>query len=273
MIDSHTHTRYSKHAVGSVDDLVHTALARGIKIITITDHAPFFFDKENRLLESELQQYLLDIDHAKSKYDGEITILKGLEFDFVQGSYDYIIHMLDQLELDFVMGSIHYIPVGNEYVRIWDLPSLNKPDVLESYFSALHDLLQCGLFDAVGHPDALLRGVPDDVFVKHFTPVLPLFTKNDIAYELNASGLRKTTLDPISGREILGVWSYPSLSLLSQLITQEISFTIGSDAHDPVNVGEGIQEILQTLIPSGLRTISYFKNRQRIEVSAHSLCF
>lgn len=54
MIDSHSHTLYSKHATGSVDELVRSSIAAGISILTITDHAPFPVDADNRLLESEL---------------------------------------------------------------------------------------------------------------------------------------------------------------------------------------------------------------------------
>lgn len=272
MIDSHTHSSYSKHAVGSIDDLVCMALAKGVRILTITDHAPFFVDENNRLLKSELQQYLLDIEQAKAKYAGEITILKGLELDFMPGAYDYLARMVSKLDLDFLIGSIHYIPVNNEHVKVWDLQRLNNPGVLESYFTVLEELLQSGLFDAVGHPDALLRAIPDSVFLEYLEPLLPLFTRNKIAYELNSSGLRKTALDPLSGCEAVNIWSYPSLSILPQLITQNISCTIGSDAHAPADVGEGIEELLQMLIPAGLNTVSYFENRRRIDAPVHSLC-
>lgn len=271
MIDSHTHTRYSKHAVGSVDDLVRAAIENGIKILTITDHAPFFVDETNRLLESELQTYSEEIDRAKEKYAGAIKVLKGLELDYMPGAHDYLDRMLKHLDLDFVIGSIHYVPVNQGYVKVWDLHRLNNPEVLLSYFQVLKELLQCNLFDAVGHPDVLLRSVPESAMYEHFNHLLPLFTRHQIAYELNASGLRKTTLDQESLQEVNGIWSYPSLSMLPQLIAEGISCTIGSDAHNPTDVGAGIQELLGTLVPAGLTNISYFENRRRIEVSIQEI--
>jgi histidinol-phosphatase (PHP family) len=271
MIDSHTHTLYSKHAIGSVDDLVRAAVSKGVKVLTITDHAPFFVDKTNRLLESELQAYFKDIDQAKAKYAGTIKILKGLELDYTPGAYDYLVRMLNHLELDFVIGSIHYIPVHHSHVKVWDLSRLNDPEVLESYFKVLEELLTCNLFDAVGHPDALLRTVPDSVFCEHLNPLVPLFVRHQIAYELNASGLRKTTFDLASRQETHGIWSYPSRSVLSQLTAEGVPFTIGSDAHDPVDVGAGIQELLGALAPVGISRISYFENRHRIDVAIQDL--
>ncbi|EOE7419015.1 PHP domain-containing protein, partial [Pseudomonas aeruginosa] len=52
MIDSHSHTSYSKHATGTVDELVRASIAAGVTILTITDHAPFPVDTDNRLLAS-----------------------------------------------------------------------------------------------------------------------------------------------------------------------------------------------------------------------------
>ena len=83
MIDSHTHTHYSKHAVGSVNELVEAAIVKGVKILTITDHAPFYVDSKNRLLETELNQYFEDINRAKEIYDDDIMILTGLELVFM----------------------------------------------------------------------------------------------------------------------------------------------------------------------------------------------
>lgn len=272
MIDCHTHTFYSKHAVGTVDELVLEALAKGIQVLTVTDHAPFYVDGRNRLLDSELDRYFEDIERAKRDYAGRIKILRGLEFDYAPCSLDYTARILNRYDLDFAIGSIHYIPLpGGEQVKVWDLPRLSETQVIESYFRILGDVLQCGLFDAIGHADILLRGVPDSDLVGYFETVRPLFVQHGVAFELNASGLRKTTLDLQSGREVHGTWSYPSLSLLPELIALGTTFTIGSDTHTPVDVGSGISEIIGALMPFGLDSISYFEQRKPVEVPAKQL--
>lgn len=267
MIDSHTHTHYSKHAVGSVNELVEAAIVKGVKVLTITDHAPFYVDSKNRLLENELNQYFEDINRAKERYNDEIMILTGLELDFMPDSYSYLEKMLSQLELDFVIGSIHYIPIKNETLKVWDLAHLNKTKVLNSYFSSLRQLIESNLFDVVGHPDTILRSVSEDVYWSYIEPLLPLFKKNNIGYELNTSGLRKSSFDIQLGQKTYDKWSYPSKLVVAELIKLNTAFTIGSDAHDPVDVGRGLQEIIHEFIPIGLKNISYFKSRQRIDVN------
>jgi histidinol-phosphatase (PHP family) len=271
-IDSHTHTFYSKHAVGSVDEVVRSAIAQGIDILTLTDHAPFHFDSRNRLLESELDAYFEDIERARSTYRGDIRILRGLEFDYLPGSCAYIERMQVSYDLDFAIGSIHYVALGaDDTVKVWELDRLIHPAVLAGYFASLGELLECGLFDAVGHADTLVRGVPEPIVCRWMEPLAATFARHGIAFELNASGLRKTTLDMALGREVNAGWSYPSRSLLPMLIDAGAAFTIGSDAHAPEDVGAGVHTMLDALVPLGLRTVSYFDQRRRIDVDVASL--
>ncbi|MGF6765958.1 histidinol-phosphatase (PHP family) [Paraburkholderia sp. GAS33] len=266
-IDSHTHTSYSKHAVGSVDEVVRSAIARGIDILTLTDHAPFHIDSRNRLLESELDAYFEDIESARSTYRGDIRILRGLEFDYLPGSCGYIERMQATYDLDFAIGSIHYVPLGaDDTVKVWELDRLNHPAVLAHYFASLCELLECGLFDAVGHADTLVRGVPEPIVCRWMEPLAATFARHGIAFELNASGLRKTMLDTALGHEVDTRWSYPSRALLPMLIDAGAAFTIGSDAHAPEDVGAGVHAMLDALVPLGLRTVSYFEQHRRIDV-------
>ncbi|MBU6418522.1 MAG: histidinol-phosphatase [Proteobacteria bacterium] len=267
MIDSHSHTFYSKHAVGTVDELVRASIAAGVKILTVTDHAPFPVDSENRLLEEELEHYFADIELARQEYKGQIRILRGLEFDYMPGVDAYNRDLLARYELDFAIGSIHYVELeGEPMAKVWELPRLSASAFLDRYFANLHALLECGLFDAVGHADTLLRGVAEDALLRRMEPLLPLFARNGVAYELNASGIRKSSLVPGSTREIHGVWNYPSRILLSQLIAHGATFTIGSDAHDPLDAGSGISALVDELQPLGLERISYFEGRRRIDM-------
>lgn len=235
MIDSHSHTFYSKHATGTVDELVRASIAAGVTILTLTDHAPFPVDTDNRLLASELDRYFADIERARNSYQEQITILCGLELDYMPGTDAFNRELLTCYPMDFVIGSIHYVEVPDEtMVKVWELPRLAGQAFLDRYFANLEGLLDSGLFDAVGHADTLLRGVPEDIFLRRFEPLLAPLARSGIAFELNASGLRKSSLDPATGREVQGFWSYPSRELVAQLIAHEVPFTVGSDTHDPV---------------------------------------
>ena len=272
MIDSHSHTLYSKHATGSVDELVRSSIAAGISILTITDHAPFPVDADNRLLESELDRYFSDIKQARMAYEGKIIILQGLEFDYMPGSEAFTRDLLARYPLDFAIGSVHYVEVpGEPMVKVWDLSRLAAEAFLDRYFANLEGLIACGLFDAVGHADTLLRGLPENVFLHRVEPLLALLARSGMAFELNASGLRKSSLSPLTGQEVQGLWSYPSQRLLPQLIAHDVPFTIGSDTHAPEDAGAGVAKLMRELRPLGLGRISYYQGRRRIDVGIDTL--
>lgn len=272
MIDSHSHTCYSKHATGSVDELVRASIVAGVSILTITDHAPFPVDTNNRLLESELDGYFTDIAQARMTYDGQITILQGLEFDYMPGAEVLTRDLLARYPLDFAIGSSHYVEVpGEPMAKVWELPRLAAETFLDCYFANLEGLVTCGLFDAVGHADTLLRGLQEDIFLRRFEPLLALLARSGMAFELNTSGLRKSSLSPLTGQEAKGLWSYPSQRLLPLLIAHDVPFTIGSDAHAPEDAGTGVAELMRLLQPLGLGRISYYQSRRRIDVNIDTL--
>lgn len=272
MIDSHSHTFYSKHAFGTVDELVRASIVAGVTVLTITDHAPFPIDSDNRLLESELEKYFADIDSVRLTYQDKIKVLCGLELDYMPGAGNFSREFLARYPIDFVIGSIHYVEVpGEPMVKVWELPRLAGQAFLDHYFANLEALLDSGLFDAVGHADILLRGVPEDILLRRFEPLLELLARSGTAFELNASGLRKSSLDPVTGSEVLGLWSYPSRELLRRVIACGVPLTIGSDAHEPRDAGAGLKDMLAVLRPLGLKRISYYERRRRIDVDLDSL--
>lgn len=195
MIDSHSHTFYSKHAIGTVDELVRASVAAGVTVLTITDHAPFPVDMDNRLLASELDCYFADIERAREIYQGQITILCGLELDYMPGTDAFNRELLARYPMDFVIGSIHYVEVPDEaMVKVWELPRLAGQVFLDRYFANLEGLLDSGLFDAVGHADALLRGVPEDIFLRRSLNLAG--TARQKRYCIRAQYLRSSKVQP-----------------------------------------------------------------------------
>lgn len=269
MIDSHTHTQYSKHARGKVDEVVRSAIARGVRVLTITDHAPFAVDESNRLLRSELHRYFDEVHEAKQRHAREITVLAGLESDFLPGYEPGLIQMLGEVTPDFVIGSIHYVFIGQRKINVWDLQDMRDPVALGAYFDSVRSLLGSGLFDALGHVDTVLRaGIGEDSFLQWFRPLVPLMIENDVAYEINASGSKKSMLDD-QGREVLGRHSYPCKALVAELERLGARFTIGSDAHRPEDVGTGLVEVLQGLGDACPQQLSWYEGRCRRDVATH----
>ncbi|MFZ0751345.1 MAG: PHP domain-containing protein, partial [Pyrinomonadaceae bacterium] len=98
----HCHTMYSdgKH---SVEQMVGTAEALGMKYITITDHSPTAFYAGGVKID-RLQQQWDEIERVQEQT--KVRILKGTESDILQdGSLDYPDWILEQF--DVIVASIH----------------------------------------------------------------------------------------------------------------------------------------------------------------------
>jgi len=262
MIDSHTHSKYSKHAIGDIEDIVVSAIKNKINYLTITDHAPFPIDTNNRLLDYELKSYFEDINNVQLKYSKDITILKGLEADFLPRYKKYTKNLISSMELDFVIGSIHFIFLKDTRINIWDIENIHDKKLISQYFLYLKELIQSDLFNTIGHPDAILRGGMDEnVYCNNFYPLIELMKSANISYELNTSGLRKSTYDIKKAKKNQEAWNFPSKSLIPILNDNNISFTIGSDAHKPNEINMGIQTILKIAKDIGIKKISYYINK------------
>jgi len=267
LIDSHTHTHYSKHARGTVDEIIGAAIARGVRLLTITDHAPFPIDPDNRLRRTELQRYVEEVREASQRYAGQIRVFTGLESDYLPGYENYLADMLGEVSVDFVIGSIHYVFLKHRKINVWDLEDIRDPSVLDAYFDSLPGLFTCGLFDAVGHVDTVLRaGIGEETFLRRFRPLVPLMIERQMSYEINASGTKKTMLDA-HGVEVMGGWSYPSKTLVAELREQGAGFTIGSDAHRPEDVGTGLDTVLHALGEAAPLKLSWYEGRQRRDMA------
>ncbi|MBE3868613.1 histidinol-phosphatase HisJ family protein [Vibrio parahaemolyticus] len=134
MLDLHTHSQYSKHATGEVEEVVKSAIAEGIQILCLTDHAPYLVDSNNRILESELNDYIKEVRFISSKYSEKIKVLVGLEVDYHPEHEDYITQLLESVEVDYVIGAIHYVYVDGEKINVWDIEYLSSDDFIDNYF-------------------------------------------------------------------------------------------------------------------------------------------
>jgi histidinol-phosphatase (PHP family) len=272
MIDSHVHTHYSKHAEGSVEDIVIAAIANNIKILTITDHAPYPVDSNNRLLESELILYCDEIKEISKKYAKKIDVFVGLEVDFHPDKIDYIKSILQKVKIDFVIGAIHYIYIEGEKINVWDIDNLYNQPFISEYFNYLDALVESELFDTIAHPDTILRGgIESCVYQQHFFELIPKMLHYDISYELNCSGFRKSVYDPMNKTKSKKICVYPNKDVVDDFNKNGGTFTIGSDAHNPLDVGLGIKEQLIICKKNNIEFICYYKERQKVKVKVEKL--
>ena len=130
--DCHIHSDNSVDGKSSIDEICKTAIEKGAKLITITDHAtpkPIgvagYTHIENSIKEARI---------AAEKYKDNLTVLVGAEredeypADFRESFYDF--------DLDCVLGSAHSKPTFREH-----FPNSGFRDILECSKSSPPELV------------------------------------------------------------------------------------------------------------------------------------
>ena len=117
------------------------------------------------------------------------------------------------------------------------LAGRTRLDYERSYFEALAEAAESGLYDCLSHPDIVKIAHPKQYDVADHLDairrVLDRIARTGIAMELNTSGLNK---------------SYPEMNpgavMLKEMALRGIPVVIGSDSHDAYRVGADFDKAL-----------------------------
>ena len=222
--------------------------------------------RRKRLAEigfSEHDEYLPRIKPDKLKrLQEDFPVLKikiGLEVDYHPGREGEIQRMLvnSNFDYDYIIGSVHFIDGwGFDHPDFKDqFATRDIDDIYADYFTLLNQAVKSRLFDIVGHLDLIkIWGhrplkKPISAYVE---PVLNTIKAAGMVVEINSSGLRKAV------GEI-----YPARQILELMLALNIPITLGSDAHHPSQLGEGLEEAAGLAQEVGYRQLVTFSGRKR----------
>ena len=277
MMDLHLHPNYSIDAEGSIIDFCEAAVKKKLQTICFTTHldtGPNRTDcyvrvngtKVHVLSNEWLEDYESSIRRADEIYDN-LQVLLGVEIDLYPGVEQYLPERFHDTDFDLVIGSIHLMDgyaisledEANEIFKKHDLLELG-----EHYFSLLLDSMDLGLYDIIGHID-IYRRYGENYYGKgihslwkpYITELIRKMRKHQIGFEVNTSSWRKGLNEPM-----------PEEKFLQRLVNLSIdNVTLGSDAHSPSQVGEGIDRAIQLVRKCGLQKLTIYNKRKPSNIS------
>lgn len=270
--DYHIHPGYSADAEAStIDQYCRRALALGLTEICFTTH--FECDPVRREIDwyvrlhgsfhpmdqlSWVESYLQDIERARENYQADgLTVRAGVEVGYDYGLEEPIRRLVENYPFDFVLGSIHcldHLAISSSQESLAYFPGKKLQQVCCRYFEKLIEGVKTGLFDCMAHLDLYRRHGE-----KYFGPAIaeahrdfiePLMTelvKTGTGLEINTSSRRRGLQEFHPSRPILQLAKDYGLSI----------FTVGSDAHDLTQLGDGVLEAEQILSDMGLTAVSF----------------
>jgi histidinol-phosphatase (PHP family) len=183
----------------------------------------------------------------------------GLEMDYLPGREDRIASLLDGRPFDYVIGSVHFVgddAVDDDQYDIWEGPA-DADSIWRRYFETLAELVRCGLYDIVAHPDLVkvwgrARPVPERDLRFYYEPAVEAIAEAEIAVEVSTAGLRKPVAE-----------LYPAPAFAAMCIDAGAPFSLSSDAHVPEEVGRDYDRAVETMGGWGIDEIAVFEQRAR----------
>ncbi|WEK56248.1 MAG: histidinol-phosphatase HisJ [Candidatus Cohnella colombiensis] len=260
-IDYHTHNYRCGHAVGNLEEYVQSAIAKGLREIGLSDHMPLLHvdpvaNADSAMAMAELPGYVEECLQLKEKYKDQIAVRVGLEGDFIEGYEDQIAAIVNGYPWDYVIGSVHFLGSWDvtdfRQVNQWEGRSVVS--VYEQYFDAIQKAAATGLYDFIGHIDAIKRFgyKPEEDVSALENAALATIANQDLAIELNAAGFYAPVKE-----------MYPSQRMLVQAKALNIPVTFGSDAHHPDKIIQKGDTARELLLQAGYTQLATFEGRKR----------
>lgn len=231
--DYHTHSTYSGDGKGLMEDNVKAAIAKGLKVLAISDHGPGHMGYG--IKKKDYPKMRAEVDRLREKYP-EITLLLGIEANVMddQGNLD-----VDDafLELnDILLAGYHFGSSPKESVKDLKIHWYNfmsrKSDY---YFKKARDINTEAFIKAMSKAPINILTHPGAKGPIHVEEVAKAAFKYKVALEINNSH---------------GHLSFEELVLAKDC---DCLFSINSDAHRPEHIGsfdKAIERALRAGIPS-----------------------
>jgi len=256
MIDYHIHTKLCNHAKNNAKAYIQAGINIGLKEICFLDHLTFRKYNKYSMTPEEVPLYFFAIKKLHYLFKNQINVKVGLEIDFNPAYTDIIEKIVQTYSFDVIGSSLHYIEDINIVSRTspWAKNQYDVEKMYDLYIRQLDKMLDYDYFDVLCHLDLIKKfgNIKQKLFDKKFDIIIYKIKKKQLTVEINTSGYNHPVKE-----------AYPSLDILKKCRDAEIDIVLGSDAHDPANVGQHYDKIFDLLHIVGYEQISTFSRRKR----------
>jgi len=260
MIDYHIHTKLCNHARGVMGAYVKRAIEKGLKEICFLDHLTIS-EPGNRLsmTPGEVPFYFQAVQNLKNNFSGVISIKAGLEVDFSPGNTDLVEEIIETFSFDVIGSSLHF-PGNIDIVNSssdWKQGRFDTDYIYELYFSKFKTMLEYDYFDVICHLDLPKKfgREPSNTFDKEVDDIIIIIKNKDLTVELNTSGYNHPVYE-----------AYPAPGIIEKCHKAGVNMTLGSDAHNPDDVGRHFDRAFPLLREAGYTHLATFTKRRRMNV-------
>ncbi|MFW9846932.1 MAG: histidinol-phosphatase HisJ family protein [Candidatus Thorarchaeota archaeon] len=274
MMDYHLHPSYSADAEGSLQEFCDAALEKGLREICFTTHLDtdpvrndsYVLVRGERVDVHEsswFEDYENRIRTLAEEYSARgLAVRLGVEVDLYPGVIEEMPEAFHNTDFDLVIGSVHLIEHKALSLRDEAFSIFKKHGLVgvgNIYYGLIEDSLETRFFDILGHIDIYRRygegffgsGI-HSLWESHIDDLSRKMKSTGVGYEVNTSSLWRSQSETM-----------PERALVAALRERGVQTVIvGSDAHHPSEVGNGIEEAFQILRDLGYSEVALFDKRR-----------
>jgi histidinol-phosphatase (PHP family) len=282
MMDYHIHPAYSADAEGTLDEFCRAALDKGLREICFTTHLDSDPMRDDSYVMVRGERVSVHDPSWFEDYENRIRTLGdeyvhkglnvrlGVEVDMYPGVIEDLPDAFHEIEFDLVIGSVHLIDhkaisLKEEAFEIFKKYGLEQ--VGNIYYNLIKKMLKTGIFDILGHLDIYRRYGEEyfgpqihSLWKPHMDELCRIMKAEGVGYEINTSSLRRGFLEPMPEGVIVRAMNERGINTV----------IVGSDAHQPSEVGGGITAALDLLRNNGINEVAVFSKRKSKKIAIDS---
>ena len=260
--DVHMHCGFSNDSETRPEDMVESAIAKGLSVICFTDH----YDKDNLDWGDEaifdVESYFQKMIALQEEYRDRIDIRIGAEIGMQPYLAEYYQEFMAQHPFDFVIGSVHSVLEHDVALDFFQKHS--DPEGYKIYFEEmLQDVQKIKSYDVLGHLDYIVRysnqgskGFNLNDYMDIIEEILKQVIVHGKGIEMNMSGLKYGLGAPHPQPEIIKRYR----ELGGEIIT------VGADGHIPEHIAYDYHLADDILKSCGFKYYTEFKGRKPVFV-------
>jgi histidinol-phosphatase (PHP family) len=262
-----------KHGIDELEPVVEQAMRRGFPSVTFVIHTPrltrFRYRAERETMVKFIRGdaayfgFTRRMEELRDKYRGGISLRYGVELEWMGpglGLQWGRSKLFQAYGADFVLGSVHFSSEGipYDYSKEDTDELIRRRGGLESFWAGyLDEVIEMvdaswEMIHVVSHLDLpkLFAPVPEPLrnldssshfLARRARTLLEMVSDLNLALDVNTAGLRK------------GSGLFPDPHLLERASQLRIPIAIGSDAHQPEDIGRDYGEVVQAARRAGYR--------------------
>lgn len=260
--DVHMHCGFSNDSETRPENMVESAIAKGLSVICFTDH----YDKDNLDWGDEaifdVESYFQKMVALQEEYRDRIDIRIGAEIGMQPYLAEYYQNFMAQHPFDFVIGSVHSVLEHDVALDFFQKHS--DPEGYKIYFEEmLQDVQKIKSYDVLGHLDYIVRysnqgskGFNLNDYMDIIEEILKQVIAHGKGIEMNMSGLKYGLGAPHPQPEIIKRYR----ELGGEIIT------VGADGHIPEHIAYDYHLADDILKSCGFKYYTEFKGRKPVFV-------